>query len=144
VLGILLSIFVSALIASYAITIGCMLLHRLQNRKLPYARYSLRWGVAINIVALLYIAPIFIFSFFPSTSTPTPATMNWAVVMVAGPIILVTSCYIVWGRKSYTPPEETVEDYIVRHEATTETGTRQMAAEDKFSDVIVEKSATDV
>ena len=41
-LGIILSIFNSALLASYIITISCILLHRLQGRKLPnYARYTL-------------------------------------------------------------------------------------------------------
>jgi hypothetical protein len=45
--------------------------------------------------------------------------MNWAVVMVSGPIILATVYYIVWGRKTYTPPNETVEDYIERYQATT-------------------------
>jgi hypothetical protein len=140
VLGILLSIFITALISSYTITIGCMLLHRLQGRELPYARYSLgKWGPLFNIIALLYIIPIFIFSLFPSTSTPTPATMNWAVVMVGGPIILATIYYIVWGRKTYTPPEETVEDYILRYGATKESSGKErdngvlgeMAAEEK-------------
>jgi len=129
VLGIILSIFVTALISSYTITIGCMLLHRLQGRKLPHARYSLgKWGVLTNVIALLYIGPIFIFSFFPSTSKPTPATMNWAVVMVAGPIIFATVYYMVWGRKTYTPPDETIEDYIVRYEATTESSEKEMSS----------------
>jgi amino acid transporter len=127
VLGIILSIFVSALLSSYTITIACMLLHRLQRRPLPPARFSLgKWGVLINVVALIYTVPIIIFSFFPSTTNPTPATMNWAIVMVGGPIILSTIYYIVWGRKTYTPPVETIEDYVERkmaaESATPDTG----------------------
>lgn len=119
-LGIILSIYNSALMSSYIITIGCVLLHRLQGRRLPYARYSLgKWGALINAAALIYILPVFVFSFFPSVSKPTPATMNWAIVMVGGPIVLATAYYIIWGRKTYSPPNETAEAYIERYEATT-------------------------
>jgi amino acid transporter len=121
VLSILLSIYNSALIASYAITISCVLLHRLQGRRLPeHARYSLgKWGPLINICALIYITPLFIFSFFPSTPNPKPDTMNWACLMVGGVILLATVYYIIWGRKTYSPPNETIEDYIERNVATT-------------------------
>ena len=119
-LGIILSIYNSALLASYAITISCILLHRLQGRRLPHARYSLgKWGTLINICALIYITPVFIFSLFPPTPNPTPETMNWACVMVGGVVLLATLYYIIWGRKTYSPPNETVEDYIKQHQATT-------------------------
>jgi hypothetical protein len=76
--------------------------------------------------------------------------MNWAVVMVSGPIIFATIYYIVWGRKTYTPPDETVEDYIVRYEATTESENEmsggvleEMAAEEKAAhEMAAEVSAT--
>jgi amino acid transporter len=117
-LGSIFSIYNSALIASYIITISCVLLHRLQGRRLPQARYSLgKWGVLVNIVALVYVVPIFIFSFFPSAPKPTPANMNWAVLMVGGVALLATIYYIIWGRKQYSPPNETVEDYIQRAQA---------------------------
>jgi amino acid transporter len=119
-LGIILSIFNSALLASYTITITCILLHRLQARRLPEARYTLgRWGAVINILALIYIIPVFIFSFFPPTPNPTAATMNWACVMVGGTVLLATVYYIVWGRKTYTPPSETIEDFMERFQTTS-------------------------
>jgi hypothetical protein len=100
------------------ITIGCVLLHRLQGRRLPHARYSLgRWGILVNIVSLVYVTPIFVFSFFPAVPNPTAVEMNWAVVMVGGVIVLATMYYIAWGRKQYSPPNDTVEDYIMRAEA---------------------------
>ncbi len=119
-LGIILSIYNSALIASYTITITCILLHRLQARRLPEARYTLgRWGVVVNVLALIYIIPVFIFSFFPPTPNPTAATMNWACVMVGGTILLATVYYIIWGRKTYTPPSETIEDFMERFRTTS-------------------------
>jgi len=117
-LGIILSIFNSALIASYLITISCCMFHRLSGRRLPEARYSLgKWGVVVNGIALAFLTPIFVFSFFPATIAPTPITMNWAIVMVGGPIVLATIYYIVAGHRQYTPPDATVEDYILRYEA---------------------------
>jgi len=119
-LGILLSLFNSALMASYGIIVGCVLIHRLRGGRLPHARYSLgKWGTLINTVALIYLAPLFIFSFFPPSPNPTAAGMNWACVMVGGIVLLATIYYIIIGRKSYTPPPETIEDYIGRAQVTT-------------------------
>jgi hypothetical protein len=96
-------------------------MHRLWRGKLPYARFSLgKWGAPINIVALIYILPIFVFSFFPSAPNPTPSTMNWAILMLGGPIVLATVYYLLGGRRSYTPPDESVDDYINRYDAATE------------------------
>jgi hypothetical protein len=115
VLAIILSIYNSALLTSYIITIGCILLHRLQGRPLPESRFTLgKWGLWINVCALIYLIPVFIFSFFPAAPHPTPASMNWACVMVGGVSLLATLWYVAWGRKSYNPPEETIEDYIQR------------------------------
>jgi hypothetical protein len=72
----------------------------------------------INIIALLYITPIFVFTFFPPVPNPTPALMNWATVMVGGVVILATIYYVIWGRNTYTPPKETIDDFIRRYEET--------------------------
>jgi amino acid transporter len=134
-LGIILSIYNSALLASYTITISCILLHRLQGRSLPQARYTLgKWGALVNVLALIYIIPLFVFSFFPPTPNPTPATMNWAVVMVGGTVIFATVYYIAWGRKKYTPPNEVVEDYIERYQ------TAMMSLEKEGSIAVIEES----
>ena len=115
-LGIILSVYNSALITSYTITISCVLFHRLQGRSLPKSRYSLgKWGTLVNILALIYLTPILVFSFFPGAPKPTPINMNWAIVMVGGVILLATVYYIIWARKSYTPPTETIEDYMKRY-----------------------------
>jgi hypothetical protein len=41
--------------------------------------------------------------------------MNWGCVMVGGVIILATIYYIIWGRHTYMPPNETMEDYLERN-----------------------------
>jgi peptidoglycan biosynthesis protein MviN/MurJ (putative lipid II flippase) len=113
ILVIILSLYNSALITSYGITISCILLYRLRGGRLPHSRYSLgKWGILFNVCALIYLAPIYVFSFFPPTPNPTPDTMNWGCVMVGGVFIWATVYYIVWGRYTYTPPKETIEDYL--------------------------------
>jgi amino acid transporter len=119
-LSIVLSIYNSALLASYTIIITCILLHRLQGRRVPESRYTLgKWGAVINAAALAYILPLLVFSFFPSTPNPTLLTMNWACVMVGGTVVLATGYYIVWGRKTYTPPTETIEDFMDRYQSSS-------------------------
>jgi hypothetical protein len=117
------------------------MLHRLQGRPLPRARYTLKRGIFINAVALIFLFPILAFSFFPSTPNPTLASMNWAVVMVGGPIILATVYYITWGHKSYTPPDETVEDFIERFEQESDRSSR--AAEEKAPSAVVTGEVVD-
>jgi amino acid transporter len=116
--------------ASYAITIGCVLMIRLQGRLLPSARYSLgKWGTLVNIIALIYIATVWVFSFFPPMPNPTASTMNWACVMVGGVVLLATVYYIAFGRKTYVPPEETIEEYIERYEREVRGGVVEESVE---------------
>ena len=104
-LNAIISLTNSVLISSYMICIGCVLLRRLCGLPLPPRRWSLgRFGMAVNICALCYLAPLFIFAFFPQTVSPTPETMNWAVVMYGGIVIFATVYYIFWGRFQYVPP----------------------------------------
>jgi hypothetical protein len=44
--------------------------------------------------------------------------MNWSCAMVGGIILFATVYYVIWGRKTYSPPKETIEDYIQRYQAT--------------------------
>jgi amino acid transporter len=109
-------------------------MHRLQGRPLPHARYSLgKWGIFVNSVALIYLTPVFLFSFFPPVPNPTPDNMNWACVMAGGVFLLATVYYVIWGRKTYTPPKETIEDYIKRSQDT-------MTPEKEASSGVIEKS----
>jgi len=116
VLGIILSMFNSTLLASYGIVISCLLLRRLRGLQMPDGRYSLRWGGLINALALLYILPYFVFSFFPGAPNPTALTMNYAIVMIGGIMILATVYYIIWGHNTYQPPTETTEELREREE----------------------------
>lgn len=62
---------------TYIVSIGCVL-HRRLTGTLPRARWSLgRYGVAVNIIALLYETYAVIISFFPITAQVDAKEMNW-------------------------------------------------------------------
>lgn len=99
------SITISALTSSYILTISCVLLKRIRGEPLPARRWSLsRYGMAVNIAALVFLMPCFIFAFFPLATPVTPQTMNWGCVMFGGIVMLATIYYVSGGRRNYTPP----------------------------------------
>ena len=86
------------------LSITCLLIKRLRGQRLPKGRWSLgRWGMAVNVVSLIFLIPIFILSFFPTVTPVQPTSMNWNVVIYAGVLIFATAWYFVSG-KHYTPP----------------------------------------
>jgi amino acid transporter len=112
-LNAIFSLNTGSLITSYMITISCTILRRLQGHPLPIARFTLgKYGLPINIAAICYLLPVWVFSFFPGAVNPTPATMNWGVVMYAGVIITSTVYYIFKARFNYSPPEEHIKEAI--------------------------------
>jgi len=103
-----------SLLTSYMITIGCTILWRLRGNPLPTARFTLgRWGLWINIGALCYLIPVFVFSFFPAVVNPTAATMNWGILMYGAIVIFATIYYVIWGRHTYSPPNEQVMQAVI-------------------------------
>lgn len=87
------------------ITIGCVLLKRIRGEPLPPHRWSLgRYGGLINVLALCYLLPIFVFSFFPIVTPVVASTMNWSIAIFSGVIIFATSYYFLYARHVYVPP----------------------------------------
>lgn len=126
----MLSLATVALMATYLISIGCVLLKRLRGEQLPSARWYLgRYGLVVNTVAVIYTAwsvskssdmlrtssfwteeqPLtttmqFFWAFWPSTYHVRSETFNWA-----GPLFLVfLGCalltYHFHARDSYDGP----------------------------------------
>ncbi|KAK5720358.1 hypothetical protein LTR17_015075 [Elasticomyces elasticus] len=94
-----------ALLFSYLITISSVIWRRLAGTPLPKERFSLgSAGLPINILAWLCIAPLTALSVFPSVVHPTPALMNWAIVLFSGVIFFAGGYYAVSGRKRFDPP----------------------------------------
>ena len=104
-LNAIVSLGVVALLNSYYITIGCLVWRRLKGDPLPPRRWSLgRYGLAINIVSLIFLTPIYFFAFWPLATPVEASSMNWAVLMYGAVIIWALVYYFVWGKHSYIGP----------------------------------------
>lgn len=109
-LNAIVSLTLSALLASYILSIGCILSKRLRGETLPSSRWSLgRAGTAVNIIALVFLVPFFVFCFFPTSTPVQPDTMNWNIVMFGGIFLWATVFYALKGRKVYIPPVRIVK-----------------------------------
>ena len=95
-------------LATYFVSIGCLITARLRAEPLPPARWSLgRWGMAVNILAVVWSTQVFIFCFFPVTYPVTADSledMNWVVVIFFAVVVLSAGFYVAHGRKHYHGP----------------------------------------
>jgi amino acid transporter len=104
-LAAIVSLTITSLMSAYILSIGCILLKRFRNEPLPHRRWSLgRFGMAINIAAMAFLLPVFVFAFFPLMAEVDKQTMNWSVVMYIGLITLASVYYIIRGRNHFVAP----------------------------------------
>lgn len=107
---IIASLSLLALMSTYSLSIGCVLLRRIQGPELPHARWSLgRWGLPINLLAVVYSAFIVVMSCFPGGASPAPVDANWAPAIWGAVILLSVVAYVFHGRKHFTPPVMFIE-----------------------------------
>ena len=108
--NIVVSLSLLGLLSTYMISIGCVLLKRINGEPLPPARWSLgRYGIVINGFAFFYSAFIIVFSCFPSYLPVDTGSANWAPAVWVGVMVLALVVYVVHGRRHYTAPVEFVE-----------------------------------
>lgn len=101
----MLSLSTVALMATYVICLGCVALRRLRGEPLPHSRWSLgRWGLPINIAALVYACWSFFWSFWPNSYHITPENFNWASVLFVGLMGLSAILYYFRARHIYQGP----------------------------------------
>ena len=108
--NIVVSLTLLALLSTYMISIGCILLKRLRKQDLPPARWSLgRWGLPVNAFAFLYSAFVIVFSSFPNQVPVMPSTANWAPLVWIGVLLVALAAYWFHGRTHFTAPVSFVE-----------------------------------
>ncbi|KAL4888025.1 amino acid permease-domain-containing protein [Aspergillus ambiguus] len=101
----IISLTITSLMSAYILSIGCVLLKRLRGEALPPRRWSLGClGMAINIAALVFLVPIFVFAFFPLHKKVTNQNMNWSAVMYGGVITFASIYYWLRGRHQFIAP----------------------------------------
>lgn len=103
--GIVVSVGLLALLSTYCISIGCILLKRIRGEPLPPARWSLgRYGIIINAWSFVYCCWAMVWCAMPTSLPVTVANANWGPALWAAVCLFATIVYIVHGRKHYTPP----------------------------------------
>lgn len=94
-----------SILSSYIITISCLIWRRLAGAPLPPRRWSLgRFGLTINIAALMFLLPVWFFAFWPLASPVTASSMNWASTMFVATITFALIYYAFRARHQYTGP----------------------------------------
>ena len=94
-----------AVLTSYFVSIACVLVRRIRGPPLPPRRWSLgRFGLYINIAALVFLVPIIFISVWPLENSVTPTSMNWASTMYGGILIIALVYYALRARHRYTGP----------------------------------------
>ncbi|RMD41523.1 hypothetical protein DV735_g3598, partial [Chaetothyriales sp. CBS 134920] len=108
--NLILSLSLLALMSTYMLSIGCLVLKRLRNEPLPPARWSLgRWGLPLNVFAFFYSALVLVMACLPVGLPVNMRTANYAPLIWIGVIVLSVFSYFIHGRKHFTPPVAFVE-----------------------------------
>lgn len=108
--NIVVSLGLLALLSTYCISIGCILLKRIRGQPLPPARWSLgRFGIFINAWSFIYCCWAMVWCAMPTSLPVTTSNANWGPALWAGVCVFASIVYLVHGRKHYTPPVMFVE-----------------------------------
>lgn len=101
----------AALIGSYIVLstlsyAGAILPHVLTRRAtiVPGPFHLGRWGMSVNVAALVYIFVMVVFFCFPFVMPAQAANMNYTSAIVGGVLVLVTAWWFVHGRGNYEGP----------------------------------------
>jgi choline transport protein len=104
------SLGVCALLSSYIVSISCVCLKRWRKEPLLNRRFSLGpYGLAINVVSVLFLLLAFIMCFFPPGPNPALESMNWSVLIYGCVMAFSLVYYYVKGRKIYVGPVQYVQ-----------------------------------
>ena len=87
-----------------------MIVKRIRNEPLLPSKFNLgkTGGLALNIFAEIFLLFAFVLTFFPGDVNPTPAEMNWAILVYGATIIGALLYYFFKGRHVYDGPVEYV------------------------------------
>jgi choline transport protein len=102
----MLSLNSGAVLGSYKIAIGCKIYARCRG-DLPESPWSLgKYGVFIDVLAVLLLAPLFVFAMFPGSASVDAGNMNWGVLLFGSVVLLSTVYFFVTGRHCYVSPRQ--------------------------------------
>ncbi|KAH7359497.1 amino acid/polyamine transporter I [Pyrenochaeta sp. MPI-SDFR-AT-0127] len=110
--NIITSLGTGALISSYIVSISCVTLIRLRGGQLLPSSFSLgRVGLPLNIFSVMFLTLAFVMTFFPPVPHPSPAVMNWNILVFGVVLVFSIVYFLVKGRYRYVGPVE----YVKKH-----------------------------
>lgn len=119
VLNIILSLVLEGFFASYLISLSLLLYRRWRGdiaapredggpgqEPFLWGPFRLKgWiGLANNIFAIVFTVIMMFFGCWPPKTNPSPADMNYSIVIFGGVTILAVVYYLGWARKFYHGP----------------------------------------
>lgn len=117
--GAITSLSSLALYISYAIAIGSIIYVRLSGSNIKLGEWNLgRFGLPINIFALVYTLYIIIFLPFPSTLPVTPENMNYCGPVMVAVLAIAVGLWFTHARKHWTGPNLTILEFVVANAST--------------------------
>lgn len=101
-----LSMAVIGMYLSYALPIGYMLFHgRRILHPSEYGQFKLgRLGPILNVISLLWMAVVVVFSTFPTAMPVTAENMNYSIVVFSGWTLFGVVYYYTFGKAKYKVP----------------------------------------
>ena len=101
VLEAILSVSTIALTVSYAIPIIVLLIVGRDKLPTDIPFHLGKYGMAINIISIVYCAVTTVFFFFPGAPGPDAADMNWAIAVFGVMLVIAVGFWFVQGHTSY-------------------------------------------
>jgi len=95
----------ASLYISYVIPIVLLIWKRFRKEEIAFGPWTLgRWGMAVNIFAVVYAFFVCIFVPFPPILPVTKDNMNYAAPVLLGLLILLSIDWMIRGRLNFTGP----------------------------------------
>ncbi|KAL8823872.1 MAG: hypothetical protein Q9191_005482 [Dirinaria sp. TL-2023a] len=103
---------------SYFIAISCMIYARFNKEEpVQLGGWNLgRFGLSVNVFALIYTFWIIIFLPFPSTVPVTGSNMNYAGPIFGFVLLFAVSLWFLWARKRWAGPNVDIIEYVIASE----------------------------
>ncbi|KAF4630642.1 hypothetical protein G7Y89_g7494 [Cudoniella acicularis] len=105
-LNAVLSLVTAGFYSSFLIAGVVLLVKRLREpAEIRWGPFKLGvFGLPINILSILWTVTGIFFSFWPTTETVTPVSMNWSILVFGATVLLSTVFWFAHSRKVYTGP----------------------------------------
>ena len=101
-----------AIFSSYWTAIACRLANRFSANPVKPPRWKMgQAGIAVNVLALLFLTLGIAMLCFPAAPNPTADGFNWTVVIFSGVTILAIIYYFAYGRRVYISPRSRLTHY---------------------------------